>query len=161
MITRHGSATVTLPSDREIRIERTFDAPAEVVFEAWTNPDYVPALVVRRRRSRHHVRDRPARSGGSWRYVTRTTDGLEMGWHGTYHEIVRARTAGVDGGLRGLPRGGVGQHDDADRKRRRHDDDGHRGAHEHRAPRTATSNSGMEGGLQLALDRLEDLIVDR
>ena len=38
---RHGSATVTLPSDREILITREFDAPAALVFEAWTTPELV------------------------------------------------------------------------------------------------------------------------
>ena len=70
------------PSVRpRIRIERTFDAPAAVVFEAWTNPDYV--------RRWWSGDDAPVvtceidlRVGGSWRYVTRTADGVEMGWHG-------------------------------------------------------------------------------
>ncbi len=38
---RHGSAVVTLPSDREILITRTFDAPASLVFRAWTTPELV------------------------------------------------------------------------------------------------------------------------
>lgn len=40
-MTRPGSATVTTPSDREILITRTFDAPAERVFDAWTTPEHV------------------------------------------------------------------------------------------------------------------------
>ena len=39
--TRHGSAVVTLPSDREILITRVFDAPAALVFQAWTTPELV------------------------------------------------------------------------------------------------------------------------
>ena len=39
--TRHGSAVVTLPSDREILITRVFDAPAALVFRAWTTPELV------------------------------------------------------------------------------------------------------------------------
>ena len=38
---RHGSALVMLPSDDEILITRVFDAPAELVFDAWTTPDIV------------------------------------------------------------------------------------------------------------------------
>ena len=37
---RHGSAVVTLPSDNEILITRQFDAPADLVFEAWTTPTW-------------------------------------------------------------------------------------------------------------------------
>jgi uncharacterized protein YndB with AHSA1/START domain len=40
-IDRSGSATVTLPSDTEILIERKFDAPADLLFEVWTNPELV------------------------------------------------------------------------------------------------------------------------
>ena len=34
-------ATVATPSDREIVITRTFDAPRPVVFDAWTKPEHV------------------------------------------------------------------------------------------------------------------------
>ena len=35
------AATVTLPSDREIVITRTFDAPRTLVFDAWTKPEHI------------------------------------------------------------------------------------------------------------------------
>ena len=86
MNTRFGSATVSLPSDLEIVIQRVFDAPAAVVFEVWTSPEYVrrwwsgeDAQLV--------VCDIDLRVGGSWRYVTRDGDGIELGWHGTYRAI--------------------------------------------------------------------------
>jgi len=53
MATRHGSATVTLPSDTEILITRSFDAPAALVWDAltqprhllrWWGPDYCPLV---------------------------------------------------------------------------------------------------------------------
>jgi hypothetical protein len=37
----NGAALVTVPSDLEIRIERAFDAPADLVFKAWTIPESV------------------------------------------------------------------------------------------------------------------------
>jgi uncharacterized protein YndB with AHSA1/START domain len=40
-MTRHGSANVTTPSDRETLIIRTFDAPAVAVFDAWTTPEHL------------------------------------------------------------------------------------------------------------------------
>ena len=84
--TRHGSAVVTLPSDREILITRAFDAPAALVFKAWTTPE-----LVRRwwgfESSPLVVCDIDLRPAGAWRYVTREADGTELGWHGTYLEI--------------------------------------------------------------------------
>jgi len=41
--TRHGSATVEFPNDREVLITRQFDAPAELVFDALTKPEHVRA----------------------------------------------------------------------------------------------------------------------
>ena len=35
--------TITLPSDREIAITRTFRAPADLIFDCWT----IPALIRR------------------------------------------------------------------------------------------------------------------
>ena len=38
---RHGSAVITVPSDTEILITRQFDAPAELVFSAFSTPEFV------------------------------------------------------------------------------------------------------------------------
>jgi len=38
---RHGSTVITLPSDTEILITRVFDAPADLIFKAWTTPGLV------------------------------------------------------------------------------------------------------------------------
>ena len=39
--TRHGSATVEFPNDHEVLITRKFDAPAELVWRALTEPELV------------------------------------------------------------------------------------------------------------------------
>ena len=38
---RHGSAVITLPSDTEILVTRVFDAPAALIFKAWTTPELI------------------------------------------------------------------------------------------------------------------------
>ena len=40
-MTKAGTLQVTMPSEREIRMTRTFDAPREAVYEALTNPSLV------------------------------------------------------------------------------------------------------------------------
>jgi uncharacterized protein YndB with AHSA1/START domain len=80
------TATVTKPADREIHIEREFDAPRDRVFAAFTDPELVPqwwgphdtTTVVDRM---------DVRSGGSWRFVIRNSDGREDGFRGTYREV--------------------------------------------------------------------------
>lgn len=41
--TSHDEATATLPSDRELELTRTFDAPLAPVWRAWTDPRHVGA----------------------------------------------------------------------------------------------------------------------
>jgi uncharacterized protein YndB with AHSA1/START domain len=81
------SATVTLPTDEQIVITREFDAPKELVFRAWTTPD-----LVRRwwhaNRGEMTVCEIDLRPDGAWRYVMVTDDGMEVGFHGVYREIV-------------------------------------------------------------------------
>jgi uncharacterized protein YndB with AHSA1/START domain len=81
------SATVALPSDTSIRVTRDFAAPRRLVYRAWTEP----ALI---RRWWHANRgevvsiDVDLRVGGSWRYVMTATGGLEVAFRGTYLDIV-------------------------------------------------------------------------
>ena len=79
-----GSAQVTLPSEREILIIRTFAAPRDVVFEAWTKPEHVsrwwdPS------RERLASCDIDLRPNGIFRFIPR---GTKPPFIGTYREIV-------------------------------------------------------------------------
>lgn len=76
---------VTTPSDREIRIERIFDAPRERVWRAMTEPALVAQwwgrgnpLVIERME---------VKRGGHWRFVEKTPDG-DHGFEGRYREVV-------------------------------------------------------------------------
>jgi uncharacterized protein YndB with AHSA1/START domain len=82
---RHGSAVITLPSDTEILITRAFDASADLIFKAYTTPE-----LVKRwwgfESSEWLVCDIDLRVGGKWRYVIREGDN-EVGFHGEYREV--------------------------------------------------------------------------
>ena len=73
------------PGTQQIVITRSFDAPRELVFKAFTDPD-----AIRRwwgqRDSETVVDQLEARPGGRWRFVQRSQDGSEHGFHGVYHE---------------------------------------------------------------------------
>jgi len=81
------TATVTTPTDREIHIERIFDAPRDRVFAAMTDPELIPqwwgphATTAR-------VDRMDVEPGGDWRFVIRNSDGSETGFRGTYREVV-------------------------------------------------------------------------
>jgi uncharacterized protein YndB with AHSA1/START domain len=79
-------AIVTTPTEREIRIERIFDAPRDVVFALWTDPTLIPEWWGPRGTTTV-VDKADVRPGGSWRFVV-TSDGVEQGFHGSYREIV-------------------------------------------------------------------------
>jgi uncharacterized protein YndB with AHSA1/START domain len=148
-----ATASVTLPADDQILIVREFDAPRELVFRAWTEPD-----LVRRwwhaNRGEMTVCEIDLRPGGGWRYVMVTPDGTEVAFHGEYREVVPGErivqteiydpfpdAAAVD----------TLEFEDLDGRTRvtmlvQHQLKEHRDAH---------VESGMEDGLQDALDLLE------
>lgn len=78
---------VETPSDREIVMTRTFDAPRHLVFDAWTKPELLERwfgaqgwhLI---------VCEVDLRVDGTWRFVSRGPDGTDMGQGGVYREIV-------------------------------------------------------------------------
>jgi uncharacterized protein YndB with AHSA1/START domain len=86
-VTSSGTATVTLPTDEQILITREFDAPRHLVYRAWTTPE-----LVRRwwhaKRGTMTVAEIDLRVGGRWRYAMVTDGGFEVGFHGEFREIV-------------------------------------------------------------------------
>jgi uncharacterized protein YndB with AHSA1/START domain len=88
MATTSGATlTVTTPSAREIVMSRVFDAPRELVFEAYTDPRRIPQWWGPRNLTTT-VDKMDVRPGGAWRYVQRGQDGSEYAFNGVYREIV-------------------------------------------------------------------------
>jgi uncharacterized protein YndB with AHSA1/START domain len=152
---RHGSAVVTLPSDTEMLITRSFDAPAELVFKAWTTPE-----LVKRwwgfETSEWLVCEIDLREGGQWRYVIRDRD-MEVGFHGEYREIRRPHRLVSTEVYEGYPEGG------SLNTMTLEEVDGVTTMttlvqHEKPEHRDAQLASGMEEGMQVSYDRLEDLV---
>jgi uncharacterized protein YndB with AHSA1/START domain len=80
------TATVTTPADREIHIERVFDAPRDRVFAVYTDPQLIPEWWGPRDTTTV-VDEMDVRPGGSWRFVMRSADGSESGFRGVYREV--------------------------------------------------------------------------
>ena len=85
--THSGKAVVTLPTDTRIVITREFDAPKDLVYRAYTEPD-----LIRRwwsgKRGEVTSADVDLRVGGRWRYVMMANEGYEVAFHGTFRDIV-------------------------------------------------------------------------
>jgi len=156
-IDRSGSARVTLPSDTEILIERDFDAPAELLFAVWTDPEHV--------RNWWGFPDHPMivceidlRVGGSWRYVVEHPDAGAIGWHGIYREIERPGRLVSTEVFEGYPDGeSLNYLTLAER-------DGVttmsvRVVHQTKENRDGHVNSGMEGGMQVSLNRIDEILA--
>ncbi len=86
-MTSSGTASVTLPTDEQILITREFDAPKDLVYRAWTSPELVKRWWGAKR-GEVTVAQIDLRVGGAWRYVLVTDDGVEVAFHGEYREIV-------------------------------------------------------------------------
>ncbi|MBI2756896.1 MAG: SRPBCC domain-containing protein, partial [Chloroflexi bacterium] len=82
------SSEVTVLSDREISITRTFEAPRELVFRAWTEPERLmrwwgPKVFT----TPYCTVD--LRPGGVWHYCFRSPDGQDSWGRAVYREVVR------------------------------------------------------------------------
>ena len=80
------AATITTPADREIRIERIFDAPRDRVFAAYTDPARIPEWWGPRGTTTI-VDEMDVRTGGRWRFIARDSDGSESAFRGAYREV--------------------------------------------------------------------------
>jgi uncharacterized protein YndB with AHSA1/START domain len=152
-----GSAVVSLPADEQILITREFDAPRELVYRAYTTPE-----LVRRwwhaKRGEVTVCEIDLRVGGEWRFVmvAREHGDMEVGFHGEYREIVpneRLVSTEVFEGFPDAESLNTLTLTEVDGRTKleilvEHQTKEHRDGH---------INSGMEAGLQDALDLLEEV----
>jgi uncharacterized protein YndB with AHSA1/START domain len=76
------------PSEREIAMTRVFDAPRQLVFDAFTQPALVKRWLYGWDDWSLEVCDLDVRPGGALRYVWRGPQGQQMGMGGVYREIV-------------------------------------------------------------------------
>ena len=163
MTTSSRSATVTLPTDEEILITREFDAPKHLVFKAWTTPELVKRWW-HANRGRVTVVEIDLRVGGKWRYVMATDDGIEVGFHGEYTEIVPNERLVSTEVYEGLPEG-VSEEEGATVNTVTFTEANGRTTvtllvqAASKVSRDAIIASGMEDGLRDALDLLEQIAV--
>jgi uncharacterized protein YndB with AHSA1/START domain len=161
--TSSGTATVTLPTEEQILITREFDAPKRLVFEAWTTPELVKRWW-HAKRGEMTVAEIDLQVGGKWRYAMVTEDGLEVAFHGEYLEILANERIVSTETYEGVPEG-VSEEDATTVNTATFSEaDGRTTVTilvqaPSKASRDAIVESGMEDGLQDALDLLEETAV--
>jgi uncharacterized protein YndB with AHSA1/START domain len=155
--TSSKTATVTLPTDEQILITREFNAPKHLVYKAYTTPELV-------KRWWHAgignmtVAEINLWVGGTWRYVMLVEGELEVGFHGEYRKIVPDEQVVLTEVFEAMPDG------EALVTTTLTETNGRTlmtmlVQHSSKADRDAHVNSGMEHGMQSAMDLLEQVAV--
>jgi uncharacterized protein YndB with AHSA1/START domain len=153
------SAVVTLPEDKQILITREFDAPKELVYKAYTTPE-----LVRRwwhaNRGEMTVCEIDLRVGGTWRFAMEAPNFGEVGFHGEYKEVVPNERIVSTEIYEGAPDAGA-----ALDTLTLTEENGRTTLtilveHQTKTARDMHVESGMEDGLQDALDLLERVAVE-
>jgi uncharacterized protein YndB with AHSA1/START domain len=161
-VTSSGTATVTLPTEAQILITREFDAPRDLVFKAFTTPDLVKRWW-HAKRGKMTVADIDLRVGGKWRYAMVAEGGTEVAFHGEYREIVPNERIVSTEIYEGVPQGEGGEQGTLNTATFTEADGRTTLTILVEAPskeiRDAIIDSGMEEGLQDALDLLEETAV--
>jgi uncharacterized protein YndB with AHSA1/START domain len=162
-VTSSGTARVTLPTDEQILITREFDAPKALVFEAFTTPELVGRWW-HAKRGEMTTCEIDLRVGGMWRYVTIAEGGFEVGFHGEYREIVPNERIVSTEVYEGLPEGVSDDDGGTVNTATFTETDGRTTLTilvqaSSKVARDAIIESGMEDGLQDALDLLEEVSV--
>ncbi|MDP9278498.1 MAG: SRPBCC family protein [Gemmatimonadota bacterium] len=80
---------ITTPSDRELAMIRSFDAPRGLVWDAWTKPELLKQWLGVRGGWTFAVCEVDLKVGGKYRYVWRGPSGAEMGMGGVFREVVK------------------------------------------------------------------------
>ena len=81
-------AEVTLPSDREVRVTRTFNAPRQLLWDAHTKPELMQKWLVGYDGWDMPVCEMDARVDGKYRWQWKNRDdGTQFGFFGTFIEV--------------------------------------------------------------------------
>ena len=140
-----------------IDIEREFDAPRDLVFRAYTDPDMLVQWLGPRKYKMTIERWEP-RDGGKWRFIHSDDEGNAYGFHGVFHGEQTPDSMLQTFEFEGAP-GHVSleklvlEERDGKTTVRNH------AVYQSIEARDAMINSGMESGMNDGFDRLDDLLA--
>ncbi len=162
MTQQRHTTIVAEPGKQEIVITREFDAPRELVFKAFTDPQLIPQWWGPRYLSTE-VDKMDVRPGGAWRWINRDAEGNAFAFHGVYHEVLAPARIIDTFEFEGLPETG---HVSLETFTLEELPGGRTRLTAHSvfqsvADRDGLLQSGMEEGLKDTYDRLEELLKKR
>jgi uncharacterized protein YndB with AHSA1/START domain len=145
------------PGKQEIVITRILDAPRDLVFKAYTDPNAIPQWWGPRNLTTV-VDQMDVRPGGIWRFVHRDAEGNEYGFHGVYHDVVSPERIVSTFEFEGMP-GHVllstMTFEEQDGKTKLTDASVFQSVED----RDGMLQSGMEGGASESMDRLDEYLA--
>jgi uncharacterized protein YndB with AHSA1/START domain len=159
MIKNYKAKLKAEPGKQEFFLTREFDAPREMVFKAFTDPNLYQQWLGPRRLKMKLEKFEP-RTGGSWRYIHTDENGNEDGFHGVYHEVTEPSRLIDTFEYEGLPETG---HVSLETATFEELSGGRTRLTVHSvfqsvAERDGMVQSGMEEGVNESFDRLEELL---
>ena len=147
---------MTTPTDTQILITREFDAPRHLVYRAYTEPELIRRWWHANRGEIQSI-EVDLRVGGLWKYAMKANGGFEFSFHGQYREIVpdeRLVSTETYSGAPDVEAMDITTFTEKDGRTYLET----LVQHPNRQSRDAHLESGMEDGLQDALNLLEQLV---
>ncbi len=149
---------ITTPTDREIDVTWTVDAPRETVWKAYTDPNLIPKWYGPSRYT-ITVEKMEMKPGGQWRYISRGQDGSEDAFYGEVREVKHPERIVETFEWGGMP--GHGSTDTALFE----DQNGKtkittKSIFQNKEDRDGMLGSGMEEGMAESIERLDALVKD-
>lgn len=168
MVMHLEKAKVSLPTDREVVVTRSFNASRELVWEAYTKPELVQRWLLGPPGWTMPVCEMDVRVGGKFRWVWRSeADGSQFGFHGEFKEVDEPakirHTEAYDPGDVG---GNMGEAGEAMVTLTLSEKDGvtmmsTRIDYGSKEARDAAVSTGMTDGMEMSYQNLETLLEER
>lgn len=155
-----NKTTITAePGKQELFITRELDAPRELVFKAFTDPELYAQWLGPRGYTTTFEKFEP-RSGGSWRFIQKDAEGNEFVFHGVNHEVLSPERIIGTFEFEGLPEKGhvlleTSRFEELPNNRTKLVS---QSIFQSVADRDGMLQSGMEEGINDSYDRLDELL---
>jgi uncharacterized protein YndB with AHSA1/START domain len=157
-------SVVTMPNDLDVVVVRAFNAPRDLVFEAWTKPELVRRWLLGPPGWTMPVCEMDVRPGGKFRWRWRSDEtGKEFGFSGEFREVVRpSRIVHVERFDPGDVGGKMGEALVTSEMTEENGVTTHKMTihYESKQVRDAAVKTGMTDGMEMGYQRLDDLLAE-
>ena len=98
----NSTKVIAEPNKQEYFVERTFYAPRELVFKAFTTPELlVQWFLPKELNMQIEIMD--CKAGGSYKHFHKHPNGMKFGFRGVYHDVIVPQKISMTSEFEGLP----------------------------------------------------------